>query len=283
VTLFEDFCRFATLQVKTGDIDPVYPVLRHVYEQRGYSLNQRVWYTFLYTAVYSLHSASDLWELFEEPCEVWILASVPTGVERRGFRGRGGLLAAHISAFYELTGGNPAVWLDRAAEGGWRALQNEFERVPYAGKWASYKFADLAKNVLSCAIEPPDIGMGGGGDSAGPIAGLVRLTGESAVRCRSDVALQREWYDKSVASGVPFTGLDQFETALCDFNSLAKGAYYVGHDIDLLQTACEGLPEVFWMARAATLDTAHLGEQNGWNGVRKSLKAVYRDTGVVLP
>jgi len=69
--------------------------------------------------------------------------------------------------------------------------------------------------------------------------------------------------------GVPFAGLDQLETSLCDVNSLRKGHYYVGHDIDLMMKHLSGAGENFWTARRKVIPGEYLGELWGWQGVRK--------------
>lgn len=284
MSLFEDFCTFAAAQVQTGDIDPAYPVLRAVYDAMNADEEQRVWYTFLYVTYYSLKSAHTAWGLLPDARKPERLPILTTGIERRGFRGNG-LAQHHIDCFFEITGGQPQHWLHRCArEGGmrgWQTVRRAFETIPYAGTWASYKWADLVANVLQYPITAPDIGVGGKGEHAGPVAGLQRLTGKSARECATSIALQQQVYKQARDAGVPFDGIQQFETALCDFNSLCKGTYYMGHDIDMLQESVQGLPPMFTEARLKTLSRDHLGELNGWNGVRKPLKSLYRDTGVI--
>ncbi len=130
-------------------------------------------------------------------------------------------------------------------------------------------------------ITASDLGVGGASETSGPIPGMVLLTGKSWNVCATDLALQRDLLLKARASGVPFSGLDQLETALCDFNSLHKGGYYVGHDIDDQMTKLAGCGPMLWESRSVFPD-AFRGEVGGWNGVRKELKTAYRDRGVVL-
>jgi len=80
---------------------------------------------------------------------------------------------------------------------------------------------------------------------------------------------------------VPFQGLDQLETSLCDFNSLVKGRYYIGHEMDLMMEGLEP-QSIFWEARAKALAHNYLGEFKGWHGVRPELKTIYRDKGLIF-
>ena len=165
-------------------------------------------------------------------------------------------------------------------EPGWVAVCREMCSLPQGGPWTAYKFADLLKHVHGAAITAPDVGVGGMRENAGPVSGLVALTGLSWRECANNVQLQRDMLARARAEGVPLNGLDQLETALCDFNSLLKGTYYAGHDIDVQM---EHLPPVagLWEARAVFPD-AYRGELGGWAGVRNERKSVYRDSGVVL-
>jgi hypothetical protein len=110
---------------------------------------------------------------------------------------------------------------------------------------------------------------------------MVRLTGQPWKRCATDVMLQRQLLLECRDRGVPFNGLDQLETALCDFNSLCKGTYYVGHDIDQQMDQLKNLGREWWDARKAAFPSGYLGEVSGWPGVRKELKRQYADDGLL--
>jgi hypothetical protein len=283
----EPFCRFAKAHLETGDIDPMYPVLKHLYEQQQLTLEQALWRTLLYVTWYHIGSAEKVWTIYPEPppTDVLLLQSVilPTGTERRGFRGN--VLAwGHLAGVMERArtrGGSLASWLLSVTHVGgtaaWDHARDEFQAVPYGGFWSSYKWADLLKNVIGYDIVASDIGVGGGGETAGPVPGMVRVTGEDWRRCARDVELQKTLLNECIARGVRFNGLDQLETSLCDFNSLCKGGYYVGHDIDVQMNHLEMSSPALWEARAASFKPHLLGEVNGWWGVRKQLKPLWRD------
>lgn len=284
--LFEDFCTFARLQINSTDIDPVYPVLKAYYDTEGYDLSTRVWKTFLYEACYNLASAHILWDLLPEPPHDMLLPLIPsvkTGIERRGFRGDSKLLTVHIKSFlnhvYHVSPWhtNLGNWISSVASKGWTAVRNDFEEIKYNGSWASFKWADLTKHVLGFPIEAADIGVGGKGETAGPIPGMVRLTGLDWKTCAEDVEAQKALLEESREMGVPFAGLDQLETSLCDFNSLCKKSYYIGHDIDMMQ---EGLPidSPLWMSRKMAIPHKYLGELNWWQGIRKDMNSLYVDS-----
>jgi hypothetical protein len=293
--VLEVFCRFAKAHIESGDIDPTYPVLKRVYEIEKLDPETALWRTLLYVTWYNLGSASKVWTAAwpsppEDPERLHISSfmQMATGTERRGFRGND-LAWRHLHAVLShvrTRGGGLKAWVDYVTHSGgktgWSAMRGAFQDFPYGGNWSSYKWVDLLKHVHSYPITADDIGVGGGGATAGPIPGMVRVTGCDWKRCAQDIVLQQELHDECVRRGVPFNGLDQLETALCDFNSLCKGSYYVGHDIDHQMEQFKEMGPVWWEARVACFPTRYLGEQGGWFGVRPKLKTLYRERGELV-
>lgn len=281
--LFDDFCRFAKAQIESGDIDPMYPLLRRFYANEELDREQALWRTLLYVAWYHVGSAEKVWRAVPEPRPLTAhdVRGLPTGIERRAFRGNTNA-ALFLNAALGRAG-KLASWVDSFGEGtrGWDRAREEIRALPWCGPWASYKFADLMKHVHGLPLEASDIGVGGASETAGPIPGMVRLTGEPWKECAQNVGLQRRLLALACDAGVPFAGLDQLETALCDFNSLCKGGYYVGHDIDDNMTKLRDSGAGLWESRAV-FDDRWRGEVGGWFGVRKPMKTVYSKAGRVL-
>ena len=283
--LFDDFCRFSERQLETGDIDPAYPVLRQLYT--GLTREVALWRSLLYVTFYKLSSAEEAWQEYPEPQPVSPIGfRKPTGFERRGFRGND--KAAHnVNETYQETRwhGGFAGWVGESirdgGEAGWDRLRTDFQRITGNGPWASYKWADILRNVHGYPIVASDIGAGGGSQTAGPIPGMVRLTGQPWQVCATDTMLQRSLLRRAQAAGVRFGGLDQLETCLCDFNTLCKGNYYTGHDIDAMMTGIRP-GSAAWAARGQAFDPELLGEVGGWSGIRKSLLKLYSQEGVLV-
>lgn len=291
----DGFYEFARWQVSSADNDPVYPVLRSVLDTLCIerSSPEALQFVLLYVAYYDLTSALycwlavDGWHGQDLPDD---LAGLPTGIERRGLRTPDRMrrhlasIAGHLdSGLWPRRNGEPP----RAA---WRRTFADLQSPEFNGRWAAYKTSELLQKVLGWPLEPTDAGHE---HSTGPLHGLLLLDPGlkgATVAQLDDVTedLRASVEDRLERS----VDVAEVETLLCDWHSLVDGRYYVGHDIDQMQTAGRqmlsdrvGAPEVPQTAaiinnsRLAALDPRWLGEVNGWSGVRKPLRRLYRDSG----
>lgn len=310
--LLDDFFAFSRLHMESGDVDPLYPVLKHVLASEP-NEDQRAWQALTYVAFYNLPSAlrwlrepalvagpsAGLFPGMQRMPRDWdpSRAYLPTGVERRSLRG-GVNMVRHLQSVQELAAqhGGYRGWLTHRFEGNpatdWFRLQEAARQAWGNGRWAAYKTAEVAQKVLGLPVEPADMGNAG---STGPRKGLELLFGTSA-----SVAELDAWGNKLMEVGTHSWGilwdLAEVETCLCDFHSMVRGHYYVGHDIDQLQgdvekavgereqasmLALDLMLEVY-EARASTLRVEYLGEQGGWVGVDKERAGAYKDRGLIL-
>lgn len=288
MTVLDDYKRWHHLQVETGDIDPVYPVYRWLGERWKLGKDQLAWLCICHVIYYHSGSALTLFRQLPSPKhmpatadalgeEGWL--TLPTATERRAHRDVR-QLAKHILDVREQLGDEPYAWL--GANGwDWEPLNKRIMELHGNGRWAAYKLAEMLQKVAGAPTEATDAGHR---YSTGPRKGLQDLYGDLVPEGQgaADIAvldaitagLQNQVGEKDVAL---------IETSLCDFHSLTKGSYYLGHDIDGMQEQLNH-PKVnpgtkVWEGRAAVFDHELLGEQNGWSGVRRDLKTRYRRTG----
>jgi hypothetical protein len=314
----DDFARFARMSIDSGDVDPVYPVIKGL--AGTLPANKIAWLDWLHVAYYDLGSAAlayanlpiamrDGWGSFPGMLTERILR-LPTGTERRAHRDperlRRHLLDTMIRAKPSSTiVGGVLGWLHDAVHlsltdrrPAYLKLFEAVEAVYGNGRWAAYKTCELLAETLGqfggawSQCRPTDMGHA---HSTGPRKGLALLrtlpvpqgSGPSAV-AELD-AMGEELVAFLLGEGVSAT-VANTETALCDFHSLARGRYYVGHDIDQLAGQLQRVCKLWYTltdAEAQIIDatwTSFTRRFETWrDGPDPARKTIYARTGEVLP
>ena len=282
------FAAFARHHVETGDIDPAYPVLRSLMDRWGLDTEERLWLLTLHLAYYQIGSAIVAFDLTGGRARrryPEAMRDLPCNTERRGLRG--GKAVDYIDIVSQATRNQEAYWftdLPGTPEAAFDLTWARAVALPYNGRWAAFKWIDLLMHTMDAPIAMPDMRLD---QCTGPREGLSWLYDDPTA---STSTLTRHAEDARVrlkhhGIDVPW---DQLETVLCDWNSLRKGRYYVGHDIDSqlhdLRIAAEhtGLYLDSMEARAETFPDAYLGERHGWDGPDRERRRTYRDTGEVV-
>lgn len=305
------FARFARAMLRSRDIDPLYPVLRHMIAMMN--REQQFWFTFLYVAWYNLPSGYTVFLQHHTPLEppqepkphtVYRqspLAIYPTGIERRAHRG--GKVLDHIWSYCDVVRKQygrkqTAFYTDGLGDDpieNWRLLTERLQTLWGNGRWAAYKHCEILMKVHDLPLAAPDMGNQ---FSSGPREGLAFFydvpEGQDAATIRLldrmglhlQRLLRREY-------GVDLA-IEELETILCNWKSLKKGKYYVGHDIDEFQEQIakgdhDGwLPvrarESLYHARRVALPHHYVGELHtpGWCGVDARRMTAYRDRGRIV-
>lgn len=296
--LVADLRRFGVEHIVSRDIDPAYPVLDWVYSILDLSDEQALWFTVLYLGYYNLPSALIAFNRYPEPC--WGVdpetAVLSCATERRGLRGgRVNEFLAGMHNVAMLDGARPLTdYLAAGSDAGmpvgnYLRLWDRLQLVPHIGRWAAFKLLEILRKVHGMALLAPDMRLE---YCSGPRRGLCLLLGlpdEMQARVSTyqlnlaAISLQSELGRLELEAD-----FETLETILCDFHSLYRGHYYVGHDIDAMQAQIEASPldaagrSLLYRARASALPEAYLGELNGWSGVDAARKRAYRDSGTIV-
>jgi len=284
VRLRGDYLRWHHLQVATRDVDPAYPVLRAIVDQLGLDRDSAAWLVLLHVGYYQLGSALAAFAEVPKPAPPTpALLRLPTGTERRAHRDVR-QWDRHWRALLDAfdAHGGPYGWLT-AAGTDWAALNDHLTRVYGNGRWAAYKTAELAQKVLDV---PTVVADAGHAHSSGPRKGLALLHRIPGGNTAGDVAILDD-LTTALAAELAESDIGQVETSLCDFHSLHKGGYYLGHDIDAMAEHLMKVPgaltQVAFDARAATLPPPYLAEAVGRPlVVERDRKRVYANTGRIL-
>lgn len=280
---WDDFTLFARALVASGDLDPTAVLLRRLYATEKLPTETALWRSLLVLTWWHVGSAERVWKTHARPAEIdsTRFASLPVGVERRSFKGVVGNVQARafVSNVLKRASGGLAKWAATfgSGEAGWRSARREFESIPGAGPWASWRWAELLRSVHGFDLRAPHVGTGA------PIAPLAALVGKPAPVVAVDTALHHDTLLRARRAGVELDGLDELRAVLVAFGSLGKGAYYVGRGIDAQMEQLDGASSALWAARAA-FPTSYRGERakKPWSGVRKELCRAYAARGEIV-
>ena len=284
-SLYEDFHRFALLQLKSGDVDPAGPVLRYLFQKNGLTRERRMWFTLVYVAYYDIASAV---YFYRE--EGWTSGdTLPKGPDRRCLRPKG-FMDRHLASYgrFITKYGGIENWLTTDFTGNeiedWHILRKAFEEVAYNGRWASYKLAKMFRKLHDLPVVVPDLGHK---NSSGPRQGLGLLfsdlpEGNDPWDLATLDEVSTRLHERLKSDGLDID-LGTLETILCNFAGLYKGRFYVGRNIDRMQSQVLDSPvrssveKDIFEAREKVLARGYLGELNGWDGIRSSLEKVYKE------
>jgi hypothetical protein len=279
--------------VASNEIDDVYPVLKEFGKILNLDPEEAVWLTFLYVAYYHMGSTLIVFEQHRAPAlPAPALLKLPTGTERRSHRVPK-RLQRHLEALMSLAENNGGLraWISRYAQSdpvsNWNSVIAALESIYGNGRWAAYKTAEMLWKINGLNLQAPDMGHA---HSSGPRKGLALLydnlpTGNNKSDVQALDNLSMSLLADLAALGVD-ARIEEAETSLCDIHALAEGHYYMGMDIDqMLENllACPSpLVEQMFEARRRAIPAHYLGELNGWTGVDKDRKRVFKETGIMV-
>lgn len=285
--------QFTINQVESGDIDPVYPVLKSIVDATGSDREEALWLAIHYLTFYNLSSGVETWLAAGRGPADAPPRPLPCATERRGNRVPANLdanmrswtRAARKSGGLDayLFGGLPA---DPGAA--WVAFRRRVEAIDGNGRWASYKLAEIMTTVFDANLRILDMGHA---QSTGPRKGLRHVWPNAPDGNSAETVAALDDYSARLtrriakATGLEL-GVEHVETMLCDFHALLHGDYYTGRDIDVMLEATAQAPpavrEMVLAARSSGLPHAYLGELHGWAGVDRARKRAYKMTGQLV-
>lgn len=281
--MLSDFYKFARLCCACGDYDPFHPLLRKI--EKDMDVEDALWFSCLYIAYYNPGSA---WVVFNGHNRLEY-GDKPLPIETARRNLFGGRIYRHLE---DLTTkvkscGSLHKFFTQGFDGNprhdWDTLRQTIGTVYGCGRWAEYTFAEILQKVNGFDVVPTDMGNEG---STGPRNGLILLMGEATNTSA------RKLYNlgaKYIKPTIPWFDYAILESLACDFNSINKGKYYLGRDIDRQQHRIQKaekvvgyeLPEL-WAARKKALPHKYLGELNGWVGIDTQRRKHYLETGRII-
>jgi hypothetical protein len=286
-SLWNDYVSFHTEQIKSWDIDPVYPVLKYI--NKDVDAESAIWLTFLHVAYYHIGSALAVWHEYPYPAiPSDDMLKLPCGTERRAHRDPA-KLKKHLTDL--ITREPLSEFVNRAITNdprrSWARMELMLQTIWGNGRWATFKTSEMLMKVNDLALEATDMGHKNG---SGSKHGLKLLFPNAPMgNSKRDIAIldkiSEELVERLREVGAPAT-LETAETSLCDFHSMLEGRYYVGYDIDAMMKQLRDVPspltEKAFEARRATIPMNYLGEINGWETTDDERKRAYKQQRAVL-
>lgn len=293
MSLLDDYATMHRLIVQTESMDTEATVLTEVARLLDLTKNQAAWMCFVYLAYYDMGSFLRCFEYTRDadvPADKFLRLFCDT--ERRVHRVPA-KLERHFSDVVSIADSNGGLynWLSSYVEASpqqsWVNMINPIESIFGNGRWASYRTIEMVGQVCGLPVEAPDMGHA---NSSGPRRGLEYLyadlpQGNKAADIQYLDQVSLDLNRKLAERGIS-AKLQDTETGLCGFKSMVKGDYYVGEDLDsMLEEILKqpsGLSHIIFEARKNVFPHEYLGELNGWTGIDRARKKIYKETGMIV-
>lgn len=282
--LMQDFVTFTDELIGSKDIDPVYPILKEMYDLLDLGHEERLWFTFLYMGFHSLPSAAAAFAEQPKPGPLHKgLYKLPMTMQRRNLRG--GKLRSHVASYLDaIDGSTQDSWIRNGfvrgdATHNFEAFWLTSQSLWGNGRLTAYKWAEILEYVHGYEMRAPDMRLD---QCLGPRRGVelvydlldaptppLNVAGDDVkARLQDGLGYELRWAE--------------VETCLCDFAALMQGRFYIGHDVDEIEEHILDAPiedeQKTWLmqARLRAIPHEYLGEIQGWSRRDDALRKSYR-------
>jgi len=306
--IYDEFVEFSNLQYATLDYDPFHPML--VKLQENLEEEESLWMSTLYMAFYNIGSCYFAFLRNPKPLSELddVLGKLPIGLQRRNLRG--GEVIKYFHRFRKKVKpyGSIKNFLTHnftgSKEKDWFILLKNLNSVWGNGRWASFTLGEIFQKVNKLPVLPTDIMNE---NSSGPRTGLELLMGKAKGKTKkeklADLKAKADALFRMVRPRIktnifylPKNHYDygMMESQLCDFNSMTKGLYYTGRDIDrdleriirTLRVAADVGIDIrpakrLWEIRREVFPSELLGELHGWYKRHTYAKKFYKNFGII--
>lgn len=279
---FDAFDVYSRAVISSNDEDPIYPFIKSTLKHFDF---EPEWFCFAYTTFYSLESAMKFCKCFpwrddynrEEFLDMRVSGKInKMGHERRGHQRN------PINQDLMFQGFIQAMNYKRLSFISQKTFKESLKKnIPFHGSWATFKVAEVFEKAIDYgSLSVPDLGIDDRdiNSNDGPIGGLKQLYG---VDIEYDKSIFKTWnnFGRNLSTAWD-VDLGAVESAICKFNKICNGAYYVGHDIDELSEVRE-----IWGKKIFNDIMSENFDERFWtddiHGVQKQYKSSYRDKNII--
>ena len=289
--LLKDFDLFSRALIGSKDVDPVYPLVKHMLTLDEFKEVEPEWFIFCYVGFYCLESGIKMVRLMPKRSD-WDSSQFRefrTKVRKFGHERRGTArnVDRQIEMFEAIVGFLDDLEKHKIGEMNSPLIDSNLdfrdgiESLPNHGGWASFKIAELFEKSLGYSqFKIPDLGLEGRNPNSNDnaVGGLRWLFGREI---KYDKSIYKNWneFGFNLAKG---WGVDigEVETCLCKFHKLKTGKYFIGHDIQEFVELKNVLGEKSYKKLLSGIFDKVFWENK--TKLEKSKKSVYRDKNIIL-
>jgi hypothetical protein len=284
----DDLASFARIEMDANDSDPWGGMFKSLHELGALDYTETLWLVKGYNTYDDFNSAWRFTRRWESPF-AWATAADGQDAadywcttERRNLRG--GRVIQHLSSFVAHVQHDQEAWLRVGLVGddpqiNFKAFQPYLRQIWGVGRQSAFEWSEHLAKALGWPLEAVDAELW---ESEGPRRSLQRLYGNPSpdLNWLNDAALDAKTFLKDEGVDVVW---EDFETLICNFNTMREGRYYPGRHLAGLREELDQCPT----ADKAVLDAAwERTVPPGWRDIRpgtdKGKGRVYRDSGRML-
>lgn len=284
--IYKDFDVFTRSLIATKDVDPVYPLLKTIFDKSSIG-SYNLWFTFCYVGFYNIKSGLEMFRMFSSPeyfnKERFITLKNEGMFKQFGHERRGSIRNVNTQADMFESVAKAIMPLKKIAIDFTdnTSFRRSVEKLPHHGGWAAFKIAEIMEKSFGYTeLAINDLGLDGRDPNRddSPIGGLKWLYGR-------DNEYDKSWFDLWNRFGSNLakaynTDIGVIETCLCKFHKLVSGNYYVGHDIHEFHDLKGSISDSIYHSAIFNNFDTKLFLSN--EGVNKQLKSIYSKSGVIL-
>lgn len=297
----EGLIKYSWAVIKTGDVDPAYPLLSWIMDELSLDTEERYWLCFLYGHFY--HVACAYWVFINFPNIYDIDLNELRQWENENYRRleyqddrkrERGKFAKCVESYIKQVnkyGSQKDMFRAMMTKDKYQSFMNIYrwcrEKIYGFGRYTAFYYTETLARCMNHNLDAPEIFYP---EAESPRLGMQYALNYFPQRINYDyLNKSTEQVLSMLKRYCPEADHMYFESCLCAYKGLWKRRRYIGYYIDRSQEEIIAMEKNtgedfsrLWQAREEVFPHYMLGELNGWQGRRKHLYNVFANTGKLV-